>query len=96
VKLKFDPVHKYVARFDIAAHTKTLAGTRDYRVNVQRHAKILYWLAVNHSIGGSLRRGFQLPIILVPSAAPKAMSVRRDEPRHITVLPGGGSLARAR
>ena len=38
---------------------------------------------------------FQLPTISVPTMAPSAMSVRRDRPRHITVLPGGGSLARA-
>jgi hypothetical protein len=31
-----------------------------------------------------------------PTMAPSAMSVRRDSPRHMTVLPGGGSLARAR
>ena len=29
-----------------------------------------------------------------PTVAPSAMSVRRDSPRHMTVLPGGGSLAR--
>ena len=29
-------------------------------------------------------------------AAPSLMSMRRDHPRHITVLPGGGSEARAR
>jgi hypothetical protein len=40
--------------------------------------------------------GFQLPTISAPTAAPSAMSVRRDSPRHMTVLPGGGSLARAR
>ncbi len=39
---------------------------------------------------------FQLPTITPPTVAPSAMSVRRDSPRHMTVLPGGGSLARAR
>ncbi len=39
---------------------------------------------------------FQLPTISAPSIAPRTMSVRRDNPRHMTVLPGGGSLARAR
>ena len=29
-------------------------------------------------------------------SAPSMMSMRRDQPRHITVLPGGGSRARAR
>ena len=52
----------------------------------------------------ALRRGlqehgytdFQLPTISAPTMAPSAMSVSRDNPRHMTVLPGGGSLARAR
>ena len=39
---------------------------------------------------------FQLPTISAPAMAPNPMSVRRDSPRHMTVLPGGGSLARAR
>jgi hypothetical protein len=39
---------------------------------------------------------FQLPTISAPMMAPNLMSVRRDSPRHMTVLPGGGSLARAR
>ena len=39
---------------------------------------------------------FQLPTNSPPSMAPSAISVRRDSPRHMTVLPGGGSLARAR
>src|SRR4029077_1098763 len=42
------------------------------------------------------RCGFQLPTILAPIAAPNPISVRRDRPRHITMFPGGGSLARAR
>ena len=40
--------------------------------------------------------GFQLPASFTPTVAPNAMSVRRDSPRHMTVFPGGGSLARAR
>jgi hypothetical protein len=40
--------------------------------------------------------GFQLPTNSPPTMAPNAMSVSRDSPRHMTVLPGGGSLARAR
>lgn len=43
-----------------------------------------------------LRRGFQLPISSAPMVAPSLMSVRRVRPRHMTVLLGGGSLARAR
>lgn len=47
------------------------------------------------SVAGTLT-GFQLPTILAPIAAPNPISVRRDRPRHITMFPGGGSLARAR
>jgi transposase len=43
-----------------------------------------------------LTADFQLPTISAPTMVPSAMSVRRDSPRHMTVLPGGGSLARAR
>ena len=43
-----------------------------------------------------LHADFQLPTISAPTVAPSAMSVRRDSPRHMTELPGGGSLARAR
>jgi hypothetical protein len=39
---------------------------------------------------------FNYPQFFVPTIAPNLMSVRRDSPRHMTVLPGGGSLARAR
>src|SRR5271166_732795 len=39
---------------------------------------------------------FQLPTIFTPTMAPNSISVRRDSPRHMTVFPGGGSLARAR
>jgi hypothetical protein len=46
--------------------------------------------------GNTRSPGFQLPTISAPTMAPSAMSVRRDSPRHMTVLPGGGSLARAR
>ena len=44
----------------------------------------------------SIRRSFQLPTSFGPTTAPNPMSVSRDRPRHMTVLPGGGSLARAR
>ena len=39
---------------------------------------------------------FQLPTFFAPMIAPNSMSVRRDSPRHMTMLPGGGSLVRAR
>jgi len=42
------------------------------------------------------RFNFQLPTIFTPTMAPNSISVRRDSPRHMTVFPGGGSLARAR
>ena len=44
----------------------------------------------------SLRSAFQLPTLLICKAAPSAMSFNRERPRHMTMLPGGGSLARAR
>jgi transposase len=47
-------------------------------------------------INVSLRRGFQLPTFSAPAIAPSAMSASRDSPRHMTMLPGGGSFARAR
>ena len=39
---------------------------------------------------------FQLPTLLIFRLAPRAMSFNREMPRHMTMLPGGGSLARAR
>src|SRR5208283_3462213 len=43
----------------------------------------------------SVPRPFQLPTsCAIPN--PNWISVKRDSPRHMTMLPGGGSLARAR
>lgn len=42
------------------------------------------------------RWSFQLPTFSAPTIAPSAMSASRDRPRHMTMLPGGGSFARAR
>ena len=39
---------------------------------------------------------FQLPTSFTPIMMPSSMSVSRDIPLQITVLPGGGSCARAR
>jgi hypothetical protein len=39
--------------------------------------------------------GFQLPTCLA-ALNPSSMSVSRESPRHMTLLPGGGSSARAR
>ena len=39
---------------------------------------------------------FQLPTSSIFRVAPRAMSVNRERPRHMTMLPGGGSLARSR
>jgi hypothetical protein len=39
---------------------------------------------------------FNYPQILAPMVNPNAMSVRRDMPLHMTVFPGGESLARPR
>ena len=40
--------------------------------------------------------GFQLPTSSICSVAPRAMSFNRESPRQMTILPGGGSLVRAR
>ena len=39
---------------------------------------------------------FQLPTFCAPSRKPISISVSRDRPRQMTVLPGGASPARAR
>ncbi len=44
----------------------------------------------------SVRSCFQLPTSLAARLIPRAMSVRRVSPRHMTMLPGGGSLLRLR
>src|SRR5271157_5799774 len=41
----------------------------------------------------SVRSSFQLPTSCTPIMMPSSMSVRRDMPLQITVLPGGGSCA---
>jgi hypothetical protein len=53
--------------------------------------------------GGETRHLGQTPSFNYPqaraepaSSMPKAMSVSRERPRHMTMAPGGGSLARAR
>jgi len=41
--------------------------------------------------------GFQLPTFpAAPISAPISISVNRESPRQMTVLPGGGSFERAR
>ena len=49
-----------------------------------------------YDFGVSVRPGFQLPTCPSATVEPSVMSVRRDMPRHITALPGGGSRPRAR
>jgi hypothetical protein len=44
----------------------------------------------------TVRRSFQLPTNCIPIIAPSVISVRRESSRHMTVLPGGGSVARGR
>lgn len=39
---------------------------------------------------------FNYPQLSAPILKPNSISVRRDNPLHITMLPGGGSLVRAR
>ncbi|MEY9396421.1 DNA-binding transcriptional ArsR family regulator [Bradyrhizobium japonicum] len=41
-------------------------------------------------------RVLRLPTFLSQSVAPVAISMNRDNPRHMIRFPGGGSLARAR
>jgi len=41
-------------------------------------------------------KDFQLPTISAPPMAPNSRSVKRDNPLHITTLPGAGSFARFR
>jgi antirestriction protein ArdC len=43
-----------------------------------------------------LRCDFQFPIICMPIITPSLISVSLERARHMTVLPGGGSVARAR
>jgi hypothetical protein len=47
-----------------------------------------------YSVSGVV--SFQLPTISAPPIAPNTRSVKRDNPLHITTLPGAGSLARFR
>lgn len=49
-----------------------------------------HWSAVR------IRRALRLPTFLSQSFAPVAISMNRDNPRHMIRFPGGGSLARAR
>ena len=44
----------------------------------------------------SVQNTFQLPTSCTPIMMPSSISVSRDIPRQITMLPGGGSCARAR
>ena len=44
----------------------------------------------------SARPSFQLPTVSVTSRIPRTISVKRVRPRHMTMLPGGGSPLRAR
>jgi hypothetical protein len=49
-----------------------------------------------HFTGLTPGQSFNYPQFLTPASAPSSMSLRRDSPRHMTILPGGESLARAR
>ena len=44
----------------------------------------------------TVRPDFHLPTKSAPMVAPSSISVRRDKPLHMTKLPGGESVARAR
>ena len=62
---------------------------RDYHLLLDDHGDQIF--AMTDDIAD-----FQLPTTCVPRMKPSWMSVSRLMPRHMTVFPGGGSLARAR
>jgi hypothetical protein len=58
--------------------------------------KICASIAGSDSLSVSVLNSFQLPTSCTPIMMPSSMSVSRDIPLQNTVLPGGGSCARAR
>ena len=70
----------------IAVDFDKVSGEPDWRSDLPGTAK---WLRDRMT-------DFQLPTSSAATVEPSTMSVRRDMPRHMTVLPGGGSLPRAR
>jgi hypothetical protein len=67
------------------------------RTTNDAHARVCKALfAIVYIASVSACSTFQLPTSCVPRMKPSWMSVRRVIPRHMTVFPGGGSLARAR
>lgn len=87
----FDPEQPDVD--EIQTRMKKLARRRALGKAASRRAAARH--AEDHE-GTAVLTGFQLPISSPPMVAPSLMSVRRDKPRHMTMLPGGGSCARAR
>ncbi len=65
---------------------------RDERALSRRTALVMLTIGAGAAAVGA----FQLPTSSAATVEPSTMSVRRDMPRHMTVLPGGGSLPRAR
>ena len=65
-------------------------------VTLERAGLIRRQSGVARSIEVLVDSGFQLPTSPAATVAPSVMSVRRDMPRHITLVPGGGSRPRAR
>jgi hypothetical protein len=70
----------------------------DSRGRSQRELAPRLWSRAVCGSSVSIRPTFQLPTSCSEgfNIAPSLTSVRRESPRHLTVLPGGGSLARAR
>ena len=65
--------------------TQQSRGATRIAARAGRHPQtVMGWLPCNY------------PHVAFAMAAPSLMSMKRDHPRHITVLPGGGSEARAR
>ncbi len=59
-------------------------------IKMQSQEKNLFSIEYTHS------NPSDYPHFACIRSAPSIMSMRRDQPRHITALPGGGSRARAR
>ena len=74
----------------------TLLPLPPYSPELNPAENVWQYLRQNQLANVSVRSGFQLPTNLTPMVAPNSISMSRDKPFHMTMLPGGGSLARAR
>ncbi len=75
----------------------SLVHTDEYNVYTRLPAWGYRHKTVCHARGEYARdEASDYPHFACIRSAPSIMSMRRDQPRHITALPGGGSRARAR